>query len=126
MDTRERIDRVVNYIAEQFSNGWNSISKLDEIDEAGTLMGEEVYAVLRLAHKERIAVGENDVVIDALVTMHSAWSDGFENASADDFVNDDYDTVKSAIMAHAFPDDFDEAGDEAAETTSPTLELRDL
>lgn len=120
MEARERIDRVVAYIADQFAGGWSSVSKLDEIDDAGTLLGKEVDAVLRLARRNGIAVGKDNVVVDALSTMASTWGDGFENASADDFVNDDNDTVKDVILDHAFPDEPDE-GEDSSEAQSSSF-----
>lgn len=104
MNTKERIDRVAAYIAEQLSTGWRSVSKLDEIDDSGTLLGAEVDAVLHLASIEGLTGEGIDGLMDAFDTMSSTWSDGYETASVEDFVNDNGDTVEEVVMAFVSPE----------------------
>ena len=97
MDTRERLDRIADYLAESFSGGITSLSRHDVIDDDGTVLGREVVAVVRLARREKLVVGDDNVVVEALDTFADAWGQGFDMASGDDMVTDE-ETVKEIVM----------------------------
>lgn len=100
MDTKARIQRVVDFLTESFSGGNMSLSKEDVIDDAGTALGDEVFGIIADARAERISVGDGNSVIEALDVLASAWSQGFELANGGDLVSDDGETVAGVLFQY--------------------------
>ncbi|MDW9481767.1 hypothetical protein GOB57_24265 [Sinorhizobium meliloti] len=88
MDTTQRFDRIADYLLDSFSGGNASVSKHDVIDDDGTILGDEAFAVLRNILNQGLVIGDGRPV-NALQTLVQAWSEGFEMASGDDLTDDD-------------------------------------
>lgn len=99
MDTVQRFDRVADYILDCFAAGNTSVSKDDVIDDDGTVLGEEVFAVLWEIRRDRRVIGDDNKPFRALDTLAQAWGDGFALASGDDLTEDD-ETVSSVLSAY--------------------------
>jgi hypothetical protein len=99
MTTQERIDKLVEWLATSFAVGDKTMSKDDEYDDAGTTLRAEIRECLQAAAKEKIVLGEDGVVREALATFAAPWGQGFELASGDDLVTDS-DTVADVICDH--------------------------
>jgi hypothetical protein len=96
MDAIERFDRVTDYLLESFSTGNACVSKDDVIDDEGTRLGDEAFAILALIGKEGVLIGGDNRPTEALATFVQAWGQGFELASGDD-LTDDGEPVSSVL-----------------------------
>ncbi len=112
MDAVQRFDRVADYLLDNFASGNACVSKDDVIDDHGTILGEEAFAVLALIRKEGVLIGDNRPT-EALDTFVQAWNQGFELASGDDLTEDD-EPVSAVLAAYRSPP-------AAAPTSGPKL-----
>ncbi|MCZ7862470.1 hypothetical protein O9X98_13940 [Agrobacterium salinitolerans] len=99
MDAVQRFDRVADYLLDNFAAGNACVSKDDVIDDHGTILGEEAFAVLALIRKEGVLIGDDNRPTDALDTFVQAWNQGFELASGDD-LTDDNEPVSAVLAAY--------------------------
>ncbi|MBY3432853.1 hypothetical protein HFN89_01515 [Rhizobium laguerreae] len=100
MDAVQRFDRVADYLLERFANGETSVSKYDVIDDGGTVLSAEVFAVLSEIRDGAQSVGVADnKAVEALETFAQAWHQGYDLASANDLTEDD-ETVSAALSAY--------------------------
>lgn len=100
MDTKARIERIVNFLTESFSGGNMSVSREDIIDDAETALGDEVFEIIYAARTERLSVGDGNSVVDALDVFASAWDQGFELANGGDLVSDDGVTIADVLFQY--------------------------
>jgi hypothetical protein len=89
MDTVERFDKVADYLLECFANGETTVSKDDVIDDAGTVLSNEAFAVLGEIRENGVSIGDDNKAVDALDTFVQAWSQGYDLASGNDLTGDD-------------------------------------
>jgi hypothetical protein len=98
MDTVERFDRVADYLLECFSNGEATVSKDDVIDDAGTVLSTEAFAVLDEIRESGLSIGDGKAV-EALDTFVQAWNQGYDLASGNDMTDND-DPVSAVLSQY--------------------------
>jgi hypothetical protein len=107
MDAAQRFNRVADYLLECFANGQETVSKDDVIDDDGTVLSTEAFAVLDEIRESGVSLG-NGKAVEALDTFVQAWCQGYDLASGSDMTNDDepvsavlleYRSAKPAVAA---------------------------
>ncbi|MCS4090232.1 hypothetical protein [Rhizobium sp. BK176] len=98
MDAVQRFDKVADYLLECFSNGQETVSKHDVIDDAGTVLSTEAFAVLDEIRESGVSIGDGKAV-EALDTFVQAWSQGYDLASGNDLTDDD-EAVSAVLSAY--------------------------